>query len=60
MLFYMEDRWAYMIGIVAPVVWLGLAFETGLLGAAFRQALRLGHGQEIINVVSFLAQLRPF
>lgn len=55
MLFYMEDRWAYMIGILTPLVWLGLAFETGLLGAAFRQILRLGHGQEISNVVSFLA-----
>lgn len=29
MLFYFEDRWAYMMGIVAPAVWLGL---TGLWG----------------------------
>jgi hypothetical protein len=55
MLFYMEDRWAYMIGMLAPAVWLGLAFATGLLGAASRQLLRLGHGQEPTNAVSFLA-----
>src|SRR4029077_5722868 len=24
MLFYMEDRWAYMIGMLASVVWLGM------------------------------------
>jgi hypothetical protein len=33
MLFYMEDRWAYAMGILAPSVWLILAFSTGLLGA---------------------------
>jgi hypothetical protein len=37
MLFYMEDRWAYMIGIVASVVWLGLAYMSGILGSAARQ-----------------------
>ena len=29
MLFYFEDRWAYMMGIVAPAAWLAL---TGLWG----------------------------
>jgi len=57
MLFYMEDRWAYMIGMLAPAVWLVLAFSTGLLGAALRQMLGLGHGQEISNGVSFLAAI---
>jgi len=55
MLFYMEDRWAYMIGLLAPIVWLGLAFATGLLGGALRQVLRVGHGEEISNGVSFIA-----
>ena len=54
-LFYMEDRWAYMIGIVAPAVWLAMAFETGLLGASVRQILRLERGEEITNRVSFMA-----
>jgi len=37
MLFYMEDRWAYMISMLASVVWLGLAYESGILGSAARQ-----------------------
>ena len=37
MLFYMEDRWAYMIGTLASVVWLGMAYATGILGSAVRQ-----------------------
>src|SRR5205823_12208372 len=41
LLFYMEDRWAYMIGMLAPVAWLGMVFATGLLGGAARQVLRL-------------------
>jgi hypothetical protein len=37
MLFYMEDRWAYMIGMLASAVWLGMAYATGMLGTALRQ-----------------------
>jgi hypothetical protein len=37
MLFYMEDRWAYMIGMLASVVWLGLAYEAGILGSGLRE-----------------------
>jgi hypothetical protein len=55
LLFYMEDRWAYMIAILAPAGWLVLAFPTGLLGAAGRQLLRLERGQGLTNLVSFLA-----
>lgn len=55
MLFYTEDRWAYMIGIVAPAVWLAMTLATGLLGASVRQILRLARGQGITNGVSFLA-----
>lgn len=55
MLFYMEDRWAYMIGIVAPAVWLTMTFATGLLGASVRQILLLEQGQGVTNGVSFLA-----
>jgi hypothetical protein len=53
--FYMEDRWAYMIGMLAPAGWLTIAFATGLLGAAGRQLLRLGQGQGLSGGVSFLA-----
>ncbi|MGB7847798.1 MAG: hypothetical protein WBL63_19455 [Candidatus Acidiferrum sp.] len=55
MLFYMEDRWAYMIGIVAPAVWLLMTFASGLLGGAARQILWLGQGRGLTNPVSFLA-----
>jgi hypothetical protein len=41
MLFYMEDRWAYMIGMLASVVWLGMAYATGILGSAARQLYEL-------------------
>jgi hypothetical protein len=44
MLFYFEDKWAYMIGIVAPSVWLILAYGVGLLGGAMRQGLEAHAG----------------
>lgn len=34
MLFYMEDRWVYALGILAPASWLVLTIGTGLLGGA--------------------------
>jgi hypothetical protein len=55
MLFYMEDRWAYMIGMVASAMWLLMTFASGLLGGAARQVLRLGQGHRLSNPVSFLA-----
>lgn len=57
MLFYMEDRWAYMIGIVAPALWLVMTFATGLLQGAFRQLLQFGEGKGLSNGVSFLAAI---
>ncbi len=36
MLFYMEDRWVYALGILAPTAWLVLTFGTGLLGGAMQ------------------------
>jgi len=55
MLFYLEDRWAYMIGILAPLAWLVLAFETGMLGAALRQLFKLTSGRMVTNEVSLVA-----
>ena len=55
MLFYMEDRWAYMIGMLAPAAWLIMAFGTGLLGGALRQIFRLAQRQWPSNQVSLLA-----
>ncbi|HYL64260.1 MAG TPA: hypothetical protein VE077_16730 [Candidatus Methylomirabilis sp.] len=40
MLFYMEDRWAYMIGMLASAFWLGMAAATGMLSSALRDLAR--------------------
>lgn len=45
MLFYFENRWAYMIGILTPAVWLLLAYGVGLLGGAMRQVSKLVQAQ---------------
>jgi hypothetical protein len=55
MLFYLEDRYAYMLGILAPAVWLLITYATGLLGGAARQFARLLHAQRANNQVSLLA-----
>ncbi len=57
MLFYMEDRWAYMIGMLAPAAWLLMVFSTGLLGGAARQVIRLLRGDGLNNTVSFVAAI---
>ncbi len=57
LLFYMEDRWAYMIGMLAPIAWLGMTFATGLLGGATRQLLRFTRGEVPTNGVSFIAAI---
>ena len=36
-----------MIGVVAPGLWLVMAFATGLLGGAWRQIWSLGHGNRM-------------
>lgn len=57
MLFYMEDRWAYSIAIVAPAVWLVMAFATGLLGGDARQVFNISRGQGMTNPVTSLAAI---
>ena len=53
MLFYMEDRWAYMIGMLASVVWLGLAYESGILGSGVRQLSELRTANLTANLVRY-------
>jgi hypothetical protein len=55
LLFYMEDRWAYMIGMLAPAAWLVMAFATGMLGAAVRQMFRVSEGAGMSNLISLIA-----
>lgn len=59
MLFYFEDHWAYMLGMLAPSVWLLMMFATGLMTGALRQLghhlSQLIHAQRLTNEVSFIA-----
>lgn len=55
MLFFFEDRYAYMLGIIAPCVWLVMTYASGLLGGAARQAARLMHAQRPSNEISLMA-----
>lgn len=55
MLFYFEDHWAYMLGMLAPAAWLLLTFSTGLLGGGWRQISRILHAQTPNNIVSLMA-----
>jgi hypothetical protein len=57
MLFYMEDRWAYMIAMLASFVWLGMAYATGILGGAVRQMGELRSATPTADAVGFIALL---
>jgi uncharacterized membrane protein YidH (DUF202 family) len=57
MLFYFQDRWAYMLGILAPAAWLVLAFGVGLLGGAMRQVSRLMRGHHPTSDVSIMVAI---
>lgn len=51
MLFYLEDRWAYMLGMLAPAVWLVLALLSNTVPAAFLRVFRyLGGGDPPTDV----------
>ena len=55
MLFYMDDRWAYMIGMLASVVWLGLGYESGILGSAVRNLSEWGSVGLTAKLVALVA-----
>ena len=57
MLFYMEDRWAYMIGMLASVVWLGMAYATGILGSSTQRLLDLKNTNWTAGLVSAIAMI---
>ena len=57
MLFYMEDRWAYMIGMLASVVWLGMAYATGILGSSAQRLLDLKNTDVNAALVSGIAMI---
>lgn len=47
MLFYLEDRWAYMLGMLAPVAWVILVLVNGQLFSSFHQVLNYFGGKEL-------------
>ena len=57
MLFYMEDRWAYMIGMLASVVWLGMAYATGILGTSAQRLLDLRNTDVNAALISGIAMI---
>jgi uncharacterized membrane protein YidH (DUF202 family) len=57
MLFYLEDRWAYMLGIVAPAGWLLLTFVIGGFGEFMRQMSQVFHGKAPDYPATFLGGL---
>ena len=55
LLFYSEEQYAYMLGMLVPAVWLLLTFTTGLLPGAARQVSRLLRLERPSNPVSLMA-----
>ena len=52
---YGRARWAYMIGPVVSIVWLGLAYSAGLLGSAVERLRTFGNKSLDANLVAFVA-----
>jgi hypothetical protein len=55
LLFYMEDRWAYMIGMLVSVVWLAMAYTSGMLGRAIEQLFAPRTSSLAANLAGLLA-----
>jgi hypothetical protein len=55
MLFSMRDRWACMIGMLASIVWLGLGYESGVLGSAVRNISEWGTASLTAKLVALVA-----
>ena len=60
MLFYMEDRWAYMIGILNSIVWLVFAYVSGILSDGVRQMSQLRGSALNANLVAVAALITGF
>lgn len=57
MLFYFEDRWAYMLGILAPAGWLVLEFASGGMGEFLRQIGQVFTGHAPTHAASFVGAI---
>jgi hypothetical protein len=55
LLYYREDRWAYMIAMLASAVWLVLAYVSPLLSMALRKLVAFRSSDTTQIAVSVLA-----
>lgn len=55
--FYLEDRFAYALGILVPTVWIVLNFATGFLQIGLRELLRALTLRGVYNPVGLLGGL---
>lgn len=54
MLFYFEDHWAYMLGMIAPAVWLLLAFGLGVIPGKASDIALLLSGRTKVDQINAL------
>jgi hypothetical protein len=52
---FRHERWAYMIGPLVSLVWLGLAYMAGLLDSAVDRLRTFGTSSQDANLVAILA-----
>jgi len=52
---YGHERWAYMLGPLVSLVWLGLAYLAGPLGTAVERLWAFGNSSPNANVVALFA-----
>lgn len=52
---YGRERWAYMLGPLVSLAWLGLAFTAGLLDSALERLRTLGSSGPDANLIALLA-----
>ena len=58
MLFYFEDQYAYMMGMIAPAAWIVMSLLTGLTGMALRQVWWIvsppypGHKVDTVSIMA--------
>ena len=55
LLYYREDRWAYMISMLASAAWLGLAYVSRILSSALQRLLTLRSSDTNEIFVSLIA-----
>lgn len=52
---YALDRWAYAIGALVSIAWLGLAYMAGILGSAVERLRMPAHSDATANLIAVLA-----